>query len=40
MIIVGKKFVSEGLFEVEVRKTGEKMFVNFDELIKLISFKK
>lgn len=40
MIIVGKKFVSDGLFEVEVRKTEEKLFVNFDELVKLMSFKK
>ena len=36
MIIVGKKYIQEKLFEVEVRRTSEKLFLNFEKLISLI----
>jgi len=36
MIIVGKKHIQEKLFEVEVRRTSEKLFLNFEKLINLI----
>lgn len=36
MIIVGKKYAKEHLFEVETRIDGEKVFLNFEDLINFV----